>query len=139
MKILIAVDGSEASLDAVRHTLNLNRNGLKADFLLGTVQEPTYTYELMLAPNAQVLERLTGAVGERCLQSGLALFAAAGVLVQHEIGSGEVAPTLLAMAASHGCEAIVMGARGVGMVSRVLLGSVSSAVLQHSTIPVKIV
>ena len=65
MKILVPVDGSEPALDAVRHALQLKREGLKATFVLATVQEPTYVYEMMLAPDADVLERVTGAVGSR--------------------------------------------------------------------------
>ncbi len=68
MKILVPVDGSERALDAVRHALRLKREGLNATFVLATVQEPTYLYELMLAPDADVLERVSGAVGSRALE-----------------------------------------------------------------------
>ena len=61
MKILVPVDGSEPSLDAVRHALHLRREGLQASFVLVTVQEPSYTYEMMLAPDAGVLEKLRAA------------------------------------------------------------------------------
>lgn len=63
MKMLIAVDGSEPALDAVRHALQLMQSGLQARFVLATVQEPVYLYERVLPPDAEVLERLTGAVG----------------------------------------------------------------------------
>ena len=46
MKILLPVDGSEPALDAVRHALHLRREGLKASFVLATVQEPAYLYEM---------------------------------------------------------------------------------------------
>ena len=65
MKLLIPVDGSEAALNAVRHALQLQREGLRASFVLATVQEPSYTYEMLLAPDADVLDRVTGAVGAR--------------------------------------------------------------------------
>jgi nucleotide-binding universal stress UspA family protein len=65
MKILVPVDGSEPALDAVRHALRLRRAGLQASFVLATVQEPTFLYEMILAPDAEVLERVTGAVGSR--------------------------------------------------------------------------
>ncbi len=139
MKILLPVDGSEAALDAVRHALQLQREGLRAAFVLATVQEPTYTIELMLAPSADVLERVTGAVGARALNSAEALFEAAGLAFEREIGSGDAAPTLLGIAQRYGCDAIVMGARGRGALTSALLGSVSLAVLQASTLPVTIV
>jgi nucleotide-binding universal stress UspA family protein len=55
MKILVPVDGSEPALDAVRHALRLRRAGLQASFVLATVQEPTFLYEMFLAPDAEVL------------------------------------------------------------------------------------
>ena len=139
MKILIPVDGSDAALVAVRHALHLQREGLRASFVLATVQEPTYTYELLLAPDADVLDRVTGAVGARALKSAEALFEAAGLAFEREIGAGDAAPTLLEIAQRCGCEAIIMGARGRGALQGVLLGSVSQTILQTSPLPVTIV
>ena len=139
MKILIPVDGSAPALDAVRHALRLRRDGLEASFVLATVQEPSYLYEMVLAPDADVLERVTGAVGARSLKDAEALFNDAGVLFEREIGSGSVSETLMEIAGRYGCEAIIMGARGWGALRSALLGSVSHAVLQASAVPVTIV
>jgi nucleotide-binding universal stress UspA family protein len=139
MKILVAVDGSQASLCAVRHAMLLLRDGLRADIVLATVQEPTYVYEMVLPPSADVLERLSGAVGARALASAEALLAQEGVAYTHEIGSGEIAPTLVEIAERHGCASIVMGARGLGVVRGALLGSVSQGVMQQARVPVTIV
>jgi nucleotide-binding universal stress UspA family protein len=139
MKILVCVDGSDLALDAVRHALRLQQEGLDATFLLATVQEPTYVYEMVLAPDAEVLERLSGAVGSRALAGAAALFNTAGVPFQREIGSGSAATTLVEMAEQHDCDAIVLGARGLGAVRSALLGSVSQGVLHASTLPVTIV
>ena len=139
MKILIPVDGSELALNAVRHALHLQRNGLQASFVLVTVQEPTFMYEMILAPDAEVLERVTGAVGSRALEGAQALFKQAGVPFESEIGSGEPAPTLIELAERHGCEAIIMGARGMGALRSALIGSVSQAVLHTAKVPVTIV
>jgi len=139
MKILVAVDGSQASLCAVRHALQLLREGLRADILLAAVQEPTYVYEMVLPPSADVLERLGGAVGARALAEAEALLAQAGVAYTREIASGEAAPTLVEIAERHGCAKIVMGARGLGPMRGALLGSVSQSVLQKAKVPVTIV
>ena len=139
MKVLVPVDGSELALDAVRHALRLRQEGLDATFLLATVQEPTYVYEMVLAPDADVLERLSGAVGSRALAGAEALFNAAGVPFEREIGSGEPAPTLIEMAEHHGCDAIILGARGLGVLRSALLGSVSQGVLHGSKLPVTVV
>ena len=139
MKILLPVDGSEASFDAVRHALYLHSQGLRASFLLATVQWPVRTYEMILAPDSSVLERLTGAVGERALARGEDLLIEAGADYQKEIYSGDPAETLVAMAVDQGCQAIIMGARGLGALRSALLGSVSMAVVQTSPVPVTIV
>ncbi|WP_309639171.1 universal stress protein [Methylibium sp.] len=139
MKILVPVDGSEAALDAVRHAVHLHRNGLQASFVLVTVQEPTYVYEMLLAPDAEALERVTGAVGALALEGALAMFLAAAISVEREIGSGDPAQTLIEMVGRHGCDAIIIGARGRGALRSALLGSVSQAVLHAAVVPVTIV
>ncbi len=139
IRVLVAIDGSAASLSAARHALRLHGLGLQCSFVLATIQEPTYNIALMLAPGIEALERLTGAVGERALAQARLLFDAAGVGYEAEIGSGDPAPALLDIAARLECEFIVMGARGHGALRSALLGSVSQAVLQTSPRPVTIV
>jgi nucleotide-binding universal stress UspA family protein len=139
VKILLPVDGSEAALEAVKHALHLLQEGLHATFVLATVQAPTYLYEMVLAPDSDVLEKVTGAVGGRALESAESLLSAAGVSFEREIGSGEPAPTLIGMAERHACDAIILGARGLGALRGALLGSVSQAVLVNSKLPVTVV
>jgi len=139
MKILLLVDGSEPALEAVRHVLELFKNGLKASLVLATVQEPVYLFERMLPPDADVLERVTGAVGTQALAAAEALCRAAGVPYQREIVSGEAAQAVLDLATACKCDAIVMGARGLGAVKSALLGSVSQRVLQEAKVPVTVV
>jgi nucleotide-binding universal stress UspA family protein len=139
MLILIPVDGSEPALAAARHALQLLHVGLKASFVLATVQEPVYLYERVLPPDAEVLERVTGAVGGKALAGAEALFNAAGVPYEREIASGEPASMLIDMARRHGCDAIIMGARGRGALRSALLGSVSQRVVQEAAVPVTII
>lgn len=139
MKILVPVDGSEHALDAVHHALRLRKEGLNASFVLTSVQEPAFLYEVLLAPGADVLERVTGAVGSRALEPAEALFQAAGVAFEREIGSGDPADTIVEIAGRLHCDAIIISARGLGALRGALMGSVSQAVLYKSTIPVTIV
>ena len=139
MKILLAVDGSDMALDAVRYALRLQRAGLQAHFVLATVQDPVYLYEMVLAPDADVLQRVSGAVGSRALEGAEALFKEAGVPYEREIASGDPAQTIVDIADRCGCQAIILGARGLGALRSALLGSVSQAVLQASRVPVTVV
>ena len=52
---------------------------------------------------------------------------------------GPAAEAILRVAQLEGCDLIVMGSRGLGMVQGLLLGSVSYRVLHRATIPVLIV
>lgn len=139
MKILLPVDGSEASLEAVRHAIRLVREGLQASFVLANVQEPTFLYEMVLAPDAEVLGRVSGAAGSHAIDPGAALLTAAGIECEREVASGDPAHTLVDIAERYGCDAIVMGARGMGTLRSALLGSVSHDVLRAAHVPVTIV
>lgn len=138
MKILVAIDGSPAALKALRHAIRLGREGLAVQLLLATVQAPTYVYET-LVPGPYVLDRLTGAAGAKRLADAEALCRQEGMAYTREIASGDVVPTLLRVADEHGCGLIVMGARGLGAVEELFLGSVSQEMLRTSPIPVTVV
>ena len=45
MKILVAIDGSPAALNALRHVIGLVLVGLNTRLLLAPVQAPTYVYD----------------------------------------------------------------------------------------------
>lgn len=139
MKILLPLDGSEPALDAVRHALHLVREGLRAEFVIANVQEPTYLYELVLAPDAEVLERASGAAGAHALEAGAALLQAAGIVCERELATGDPAHTLVEIVERYGCDAVIMGARGQGRLRRAMLGSVSHEVLHAAPVPVTIV
>jgi nucleotide-binding universal stress UspA family protein len=139
MKILLPQDGSEAALDAVRYALHLVRDGLRAEFVLANVQEPTFLYELVLAHDAEVLERASGAAGAHALEAGEALLKNAGIACEVEIATGDPAHTLVDIIERYRCDAVIMGARGKGGLRRAMLGSVSHEVLHAAPVPVTIV
>lgn len=60
-----------------------------------------------------------------------------GVRVLTEIPTGPTLPTLVDMTAD--ADLIVVGSRGLGAVSRVLLGSVSAGLLRHAHCPVAVI
>ena len=139
MKILLPVDGSEPALEAVRFAIRLARDGLRATFVLANVQEPTYLYEMVLAPDAEVLERVSGAAGSHSLEAAQALLQAAGLTYERETASGNPGHMLVDVIDRYGCDAVIMGARGMGALRQALLGSVSQALVHDSPVPVTIV
>ena len=139
LKILIAVDGSELSLDGVHHVLNLVRQGLQATVVLGHVQEPATLYELVTARDPALIAAASLEAGQHLMASAAALLDAAGVPYETDVGVGDPAHTLLEMIERSGCDLAVLGAQGHGALSSVLMGSVSQEVVRASRVPVTVV
>lgn len=139
MNILLAVDGSPLSLQAVGHALTLIQNGLKAQLVLVNVQEPASFYELVTLHDADALAQLAQDAGRDMLAPAADLLTRAGVPFVQEVRTGDPVPMLLEAMEEHRCQAVVMGSRGMGAVSSVWLGSVSREMLNQSPVPVTLV
>ena len=139
MKILVAVDGSPAALEAVRQALRMISEGLRASLVLANVQEPATLYEMLLAHDPDVIERVSAEAGMHLLEPARALARAAGVEHEIEVARGDPAHTLIDILENFGCDLVVMGARGMGLLRSALLGSVSHEVLHAAPVPVLIV
>jgi nucleotide-binding universal stress UspA family protein len=139
MKILLPVDGSELSLEAVRFTIRMLLAGLHGDVVLANVQEPASLYELIVAHDPEVLEEVTAQAGLHSLKSSQELLDAAEITYECEVAQGDPAHTIIDIAERFACDLIVMGARGQSALRRAMLGSVSNEVLHASAVPVVIV
>jgi nucleotide-binding universal stress UspA family protein len=139
MKILLPVDGSEVSMDAVRFAVDLVRKGLRADVVLANVQEPASLYEWVVAHDADMIERICADAGAHTLKPAQMLLDQAGVAYESEVAKGDPAHTLIDILERYGCDMVVMGARGQGVLRSALLGSVAHEVLHAAGVPVLIV
>lgn len=134
MKILLPVDGSPASLAAVRHALRLRQAGLPASFVLVNVQEPPSLYEVVVAHDAEVLSEVRRAAGADLLAPAEALLEAAGAEWESEVAGGEPGNLLVELLENYGCDAVV-----VGLSHGSDIGGVTLALLQHAPVPVTVV
>jgi nucleotide-binding universal stress UspA family protein len=140
IKILLPIDGSEASLDAVRHALALAAAGLHTQLVLVNVQEPASLYEVVTASaDPEALERVAQAAGHHALKAAEDLVKVTGTPFESEVVSGDPASELADAAERHDCDAVVLGARGVGIVRAAVMGSVSQSLLHRLAIPVTVV
>jgi len=139
MKILLPIDGSDAALDAVRYAIRLLSEGLQAEVVLANVQEPANLYELIVAHNPEVIERVSAEAGLHTLQAAQDLLGAAGVACECEVAQGDPAHTLVDICERFACDLIIMGARGQSALRRSFMGSVSNEVLHAAGVPVLIV
>ncbi len=139
MKILLPVDGSSVSLDAVRFAIRMTQGGLESSMVLANVQEPATLYELMVAHDPQVIEEVSAAAGAHTLLAAEALLQAANIAYESEVASGDPAHTLIDILERFGCDLVVMGASGMSSLRSAFLGSVSNEVLHAANVPVMIV
>jgi nucleotide-binding universal stress UspA family protein len=139
MKILLPVDGSELALEAVRFAIRMLLAGLHGEVVLANVQEPANLYELIVAHNPEVIEKVSAEAGLHALQSAQALLDPAGIRYELEVAQGDPAHTIIDICERFGCDLIVMGARGQSVLRSSLMGSVSNEVLHASAVPVLVV
>lgn len=139
MKILLPVDGSAVSLEAVRFVIRMARAGLETSVVLANVQESATLYELVVAHDPQVIGQVSAAAGAHTLEAAEALLKKAHIPCQCEVASGDPAHTLIDILERFACDLVVMGASGMGPLRSALLGSVSNEVLHAAGVPVMIV
>ena len=139
MKILLPVDGSAVSLDAVRLVIRMAQSGLETTVVLANVQEPASLYEVVVAHDPQVIEQVSAAAGAHMLEPAEALLKEAHIDYQCEVASGDPAHTIVDILERFECDLVVMGASGRSTLRSALLGSVSNEVLHAAGVPVMIV
>ena len=136
--LVIAVDGSATSLQAVRHGIALVQHGLQAHIALVHVQEPASLLELA-TQDADAIACAATEAGEHLMASATALLDDADLAYSTEVVLGEPGTMLIDIAESLNACMLIVGARGMGALRRALMGSVSQAVLNRATLPVVIV
>ena len=139
MKILLPVDGSAVSLQAVRFAIQMAQSGLETSVVLANVQETATLYELVVARDPQVIEEVSAAAGAHTLQAAEALLKEAHISYECEVATGDPAHTLIDILENYQCDLVVMGARGMSNLRSALLGSVSNEVLHSANVPVMII
>lgn len=139
MKILLPVDGSSVSLDAVRFAIRMAKAGLHTSVVLANVQEAATLYELVVAHDPQVIEQVSAAAGANTLEAAELLLKEAHIPYQCEVASGDPAHTIIDILERFECDVVVMGASGTSALRSALLGSVSNEVLHAAVVPVMIV
>lgn len=131
-QIVLAIDGSAASDKAFRFLIrNINPQPN------GPEEQPVNVAVVHVMPFLKYPEvRETGKAIVRRYSDKLAK---AGFQVQEAPKLGKPAEEILKVAKAHKADLIVTGAKGLGAIGRVLLGSVSTRVVQHSTCSVLVV
>ena len=134
-KILVPMDGSKNSFRGLDHAIYLARQC--GATVTGINIMTFYPKSLLLTPISYEKELIKKAkelmekVKVRCTQNG--------IVFSEKITDGHEAEEIVDFAEDKNFDLIVIGARGLGSVKEVFLGSVSNGVLHKSKIPVLIV
>jgi len=133
--ILVAVDGSKSSTDALAIAIDLARKYNASVCLLHAFP---HVSDLLGTPQYEHLLEARSAIGEALLGSMRAQVPD-GIAVDMQLIEGPAAPAILRVADEDGFDLIIMGSRGQGQLAGILLGSVSTVVAQRAKCPVMIV
>ena len=135
--ILIAYDGSEHARHAATLAGDLARN-LKSGAVVWiiTIMEPSH-WDLGEPNLSRFIEQHTR-TGENLIQEAATLVGSE-VDIHRELLFGATAVTILKVAETRHCDLIIMGARGLGLLEMLLLGSQTQKVISHARCPVLVV
>jgi len=136
-RILIGIDGSKGALKALDYMVARKRRGEKVEVMLLYAQPlikahgPMMTQAMVKDFQAQESEKVLSGAGLKTR----AKFLGADTYVE----TGDPAECIIAFAKKSKCGEIVMGSRGLGRLSGLLLGSVVAKVVQLADVPVVVV
>jgi nucleotide-binding universal stress UspA family protein len=143
--VLVAMDGSEDSFRAVRFLSTLALPRQTKVRLLSVVERIRYPTTAPQSVHGQLVAMLKELEAERRAELDKVLEQAAAQLddkitrVTRYTPTGDPAEEIVTTASDFDTDLVVVGARGLGGMARVLLGSVSQKVLHHARCPVLIV
>jgi YjbE family integral membrane protein len=139
-RLLLAVDGSEGSMQATRQVIDMRQDladpaGLELQLL--HVQRPV-SGDVSSFIASKTLDEYYQEQADAALAPARAALDAAGVRYEAQFKLGNPAELIARTAIERGSELIVMGTRGLGAAG-VMLGSVAQATVGESRVPVLLV
>lgn len=139
LRLLLCIDGSQSSLRAVDHVIETADRYKEAPKLhLLNVQPPLPGDVTMFIRHDQV-QQFHLDEGNRALAGARAKLDAVKQRYESTIEVGSPAETIVRYAREMRCDQICIGTRGLGHVTGMLLGSVTSKVVHLSGVPVLLV
>ena len=139
LKALLPVDGSENSLRAVKHLINLVQGREPMDVHILNVQEPIDAWEVKRCFKAEEIEAMQVSAGGDALQAARMLLEEAAVPFTAQVLIGDVAESVARYAREIGADKIIMGTRGMTLLANLVLGSIATKVIHLTEIPVTLV
>jgi universal stress protein A len=133
-RVLVAIDETPAAAFALRHVVPYAVDQRSQLTLLSVVPKPPGVVTAAGVSPQRLAEQMETDAAARLRQLAAAL--PQDLSVTTVLRHGDPAEEILRLVRDQPVDLICMGARGRGRVTGALLGSVSSAVLHHSPVPV---
>lgn len=134
-KILVPLDGSQNSFRGLDYAISLARQC--GATITGISVIPFYPKALLLTPI--LYERELTRAAKEFMAKAKKRSAQNGIVFNEKITDGHVVDEILDFAREKRFDLIVIGARGLGSVKEIFLGSTSNGVAHKSKIPVLLV
>lgn len=135
--IVVGYDGSEAARRALERAAELARARPAPVLVVGVVA--VFPASLSRVPGEPVPDAREDVAVRGLLEEARVTLADRGVAVETVEEYGDPADAVLAQAKAAGADLIVVGARGLSLAGRALLGSVSSKVVHNAECDVLVV
>lgn len=140
LKILVPVDGSPNAERALSYAIQYAGNSKQpVELHLLNVQLPIVSGDVKMFISQQDINDYYRDKAEEVLAPARRALEAAGVKYVTHIGVGQPAETIVAHQVDKQCEQIIMGSRGLGAVSGLVMGSVARKVVHLANVPVTLV
>jgi nucleotide-binding universal stress UspA family protein len=137
-RILVPVDGSDTARRAVSHVAHVYRGLGSADVRLLNVQPAPVGWQTRHVAE-ETIKAHARQRAEETLAEARRILEAAGLAYTVHIEFGEPAETIARLCGVLGCDSITMGTRGLGLVGKLVIGSVATKVLHLVDVPVTLV
>jgi nucleotide-binding universal stress UspA family protein len=140
IKLMIPVDGSDSSTRTVQYVAGiLPQYKEPVELHLLNVQHPIVSGNVRHFISHEELDRYYRENADKAMQPAVNALQKAGLHFITHTALGEPAETIVQLAREKACDQIVMSPRGMGNVSGMLLGSVTSKVVHLADRPVLLV
>ena len=137
MKVLVAIDGSDTALRALRYVIDhLDMFGAAPEVILVNVRLPIPSARAKALLGAEVVEQYYREEAEEALAPARALLAGTPCKVVERPVIGAPAGQIIDTAQELHCDIIVMGTHGRSTLGNLLLGSVATRVIAEAPVPV---
>lgn len=140
-RLLVAYDGSDNSKRALQYVVDLARDtGMALQVHVVNVQhEPIIYGEYVTSAMIDELNDSLMAKSRSVLDEAAAMLQAGGLTCETHTQLGNVAEQINDAVKRLGCDTVVMGTRGLGSFTGLVLGSVASRVIHEVSVPVLLV